>query len=272
MKLPPPLRPGHAPHLGDDEAARPEGLPRGSELKAEVEELRGKLDHLATTLWAEQKQSLLVVLQARDAGGKDGVVKKVFGALNPRLLRVASFGAPTADERAHDFLWRIHPHVPPRGAVGVFNRSHYEDVLAVRVRGLAPREVWEGRYEQINAFEEILAANGVTLLKVFLHISREEQRRRLLKRLDHPHKRWKFDPGDLDDRDRWDEYTAAYRDVFRRCGTERAPWHVVPADDKPARDLLVARLAAAALERMAPRFPEPDFDLEALRARLERDS
>jgi PPK2 family polyphosphate:nucleotide phosphotransferase len=266
-----PIAPGQAPSLDDDEAAPPGGLPDGDQCEREMDELRRRLKRAGDALWAERERALLVVLQARDAGGKDGTIKSIFGGLNPRTTRVASFGPPSDEELAHDFLWRVHAAVPPRGMVGVFNRSHYEDVLAARVREYVPAKVWSRRYEQINHFEELLAENGVTLLKLFLHVSREEQRRRMLRRLASPRKRWKFDPGDLKDRELWDEYTEAYRDAISRCGTERAPWYVVPADDKPARNLLVGRLVVETLEGMHPRYPEPGYDVDAFRKRLEAE-
>jgi PPK2 family polyphosphate:nucleotide phosphotransferase len=262
------LEPGHAAPLHDRDAAPPKDLPAGEELEQEMAKLAERMDALATALYAEGKRSLLVVIQARDAGGKDGTVRKVFRAVSPQFLQVTEFGRPTAEELSHDFLWRVHAKVPPYGHVGVFTRSHYEDVLVVRVRELAPERVWKARYDQINDFEKMLTENGVTLLKLFLHVSRDEQTRRYRKRLAKPEKMWKFDPGDLDDTARWDEYTEAYRDVFEQCGTEHAPWYVVPADDKDARNLLVARLTVKALERMDPQFPAPEFDVEEMLNRI----
>ena len=236
--------------------------------KAQLRELTDRLVHLHRALYAERRQALLVVLQARDAAGKDSLVKKVFGPLDPQDFQVHSFQQPTEDELRQDYLWRVHRRVPPKGAIAVFNRSHYEDVLPVRVYGLVPREEWERRYDQINGFERHLAENGVTVLKFFLDISREEQRKQLLERIDDPEKQWKFRPGDLDDRDRWDDFTAAYDELLRRCHTAWAPWHVVPGDDRKARNLSVARTVVATIERMAPRVPDPDPSLEAYRARL----
>jgi PPK2 family polyphosphate:nucleotide phosphotransferase len=264
-----PVRPGDHVPLSDADAAPPGDLPRGDELEREIDGLREKTEDLATALHAEGKQALLVVLQARDAGGKDGTVKRVFGAVPPQWLRVVPFGPPTADELAHDFLWRAHAAVPEKGRVGVFSRSHYEDVLVARVRKLVPKEVWQKRYDHINDFERLLHESGTTVLKLFLHISRDEQARRFRERLGKRHKRWKFDPGDLGDRERWGEYTDAYRDVFARCSTPHAPWYVVPADDKPARNLLVARLLVRTLEKMAPEFPAPDFDVDEMRKRID---
>ncbi|MDB4948462.1 MAG: polyphosphate:nucleotide phosphotransferase, family [Gemmatimonadetes bacterium] len=263
-----PLPPGTDAPLHDRDAVPPPDLPTGKARDKEMARLSERLDELATALHAERRRALLVVIQARDAGGKDGLVRKVFGAISPQFLRAVAFGAPTAEERLHDFLWRVHQEVPPFGHVGVFSRSHYEDVLAARVRELVPERVWSLRYPQINDFERMLAESGVTLLKLFLHISRDEQARRFRERLHKRKKLWKFDPGDLDDRARWDEYTQAYRAAFARCGTEHAPWYVVPGDDKPARDLLIARLAVHTLAAMDPRYPKPDFDPDEMEARI----
>lgn len=268
--VPQPVPPGESPALGDEEAARPSGLPEGKALDDELDELRERLAELGGALCAEKERALLVVLQSRDTGGKDGVVEKVFGAVLPQHLRVQAFQQPSDEERAHDFLWRVHAAVPPYGTVGVFNRSHYEEVVTARVHGLVPEEAWSRRYGHINDFERMLAENGVTLVKLFLHVSRDEQKRRLQKRLEKPSKRWEFDPSDLRDRERWDEFTGAYRDAIARCGTEWAPWHVIPADDKPVRNLLAARIVVDALERMDPQFPDPEYDLEESRKRLEQ--
>ena len=198
------------------------------------------------------------MLQARDTGGKDGTIRQVFGAFSPQGVRVTSFARPTEVELAHDFLWRVHKETPPRGVVGVFNRSHYEDVLAVRVRKLVPEDVWRKRYQQIVDFERMLTENGTTIVKLFLHISRDEQAERLRARLDDPEKNWKFEEGDIDDRARWDDYTAAYEEAITRCSTPWAPWYVVPADKKKARNYLVAEIVADTLERMDPQYPRAD--------------
>ena len=231
--------------------------------EAAREELSGVLAEiceLQQRLYAEGKQALLVVLQARDAGGKDGTIRVVFSGVNPQGCRVTSFKAPSADELAHDYLWRIHREVPPRGHLGVFNRSHYEDVLVVRVDSLVPKKVWNARYEQINGFEKLLVDNGVAVLKVFLHVGRDEQAQRLRERLEDPAKRWKFDPDDLVKRRQWDDYTKAYEDMLSRCSTAHAPWHVVPGDRNWVRNLAVATLVRDRLAKMDPRYPKPDFD------------
>lgn len=236
--------------------------------KKEFEALSERLVHLHRALYAEQKQALLIVLQARDAAGKDSLIKKVFGPLDPHDFQVYAFKKPEGVELQRDYLWRIHLRVPRKGSIVIFNRSHYEEVLPVRVYGLVPREVWEKRYDHINDFERYLVDNGVTILKIFLDISKEEQRKQLLERIDDPEKQWKFRPGDLDDRDRWEDFTAAYEELLRRCDTAWAPWHVIPGDDRKRRNHAVARLVVATLERMSPRLPDPDPSIQAHRARL----
>jgi PPK2 family polyphosphate:nucleotide phosphotransferase len=231
---------------------------------AELEALRGELEEFQERLFAEKRQALLIVLQAVDAGGKDGVIRNVFTAFNPQGTRVTSFGAPTEEELAHDFLWRVHAEVPGRGRVGIFNRSHYEDVLVVRVEQLVPAETWRARYEHINDFEALLEASGTTILKFLLHVSRTEQRERLQERLDDPRKRWKFRRGDLEARAKWDDYQAAYADALERCSTAEAPWYVIPANRNWYRNLAVARIVVDAARRMNPQFPEPDEDLSGI--------
>lgn len=263
-----PLAPGSEVRLTDAGAAPPPGAPTKHEAVAEVKKLGERIDEIQNALHAEGRRALLVVLQGRDTSGKDGAIRKVFGALDPLGITVTSFKAPTPIELAHDYLWRVHQAVPARGTIGVFNRSHYEDVLAVRARRLVPESVWRPRYEQINRFERILVENGVTILKFFLHISREEQRERLLARLADPRKYWKFSAGDLDERARWDDYTAAYEEALARTGTAEAPWYIVPADRKYVRDLLVAQVVAETLERLGPEYPGPPEGLEKLRQAL----
>jgi PPK2 family polyphosphate:nucleotide phosphotransferase len=214
------------------------------------------------------RQRILLVLQAMDCGGKDGAIRSVTGELNPAGINAVSFGPPTEQERRHDFLWRIHREVPPAGYVGIFNRSHYEDVLVVRVDELVPPDVWSRRYDQINAFEAELAADGLTMVKVMLHISESEQKKRLLARLDDPAKHWKYNPGDLADRARWDQYQQAYEDAVNRCSTTAAPWYVVPADHKWYRNFAVARLLREAFADLNPQYPKASFDVAAERAKL----
>jgi PPK2 family polyphosphate:nucleotide phosphotransferase len=234
------------------------------------EKLRQEFIAAQRMLWAEGQQKLLIVLQAMDTGGKDGTIRDILQGVNPQGVHVASFKAPSLRELSHDFLWRIHRDVPAAGMIGVFNRSHYEDVLVVRVRRLAPESVWRPRYEQINLFERILLENDTVVLKFMLHISREEQRERLLARLEDPKKHWKFNADDLRERDLWDEYTAAYREMLERTSTIPAPWYVVPADDKAVRNVLVARVVAETLERMDPRYPGAPPEVDALRKALAR--
>ena len=266
-----PHPPGTAAALTGAEARPPDHFEVDKkELGRELDELTERLDRLQRLLHAEGKRSLLVVLQGRDASGKDGTLRKVFGPLDPLGVTATSFKAPTEEELRHDFLWRIHRAVPGRGTIGVFNRSHYEDVLVVRVRKLAPESVWRPRYEQINLFERILVENGTVILKFVLHISREEQRERLLARLNDVEKYWKFNAGDLAERELWDDYTEAYREMLARTSTTVAPWYVVPADSKHVRDVLVARTIVDTLEGMNPRWPGPPPELDALRAALRR--
>ena len=223
-----------------------------------------------TRLWAEGKRSLLIVLQGMDTSGKDGTIKHVMRGFNPQGTRVVSFKAPTPQEAAHHFLWRIKKRLPTAGEVVIFNRSHYEDVLAAKVKKLAPPEVIEGRYSQINRFERKLVDSGTTVVKFCLLISFEEQRERLLERLRDPSKRWKFREGDLDDRARWDEYQAAYQAALTRCSTAGAPWYVIPANRKWYRDWVVGRILIEVLKEMNPEYPVVDLDIAALEQRLKR--
>jgi PPK2 family polyphosphate:nucleotide phosphotransferase len=232
--------------------------------QAELADELSAVSDLQTRLFAEKSRALLVVLQAMDAGGKDGVIRTVMTGVNPAGVRVASFGVPSDEERDHDFLWRIHRQTPARGQIGVFNRSHYEDVLVVRVHGLVPKAVWRRRYRQIREFERTLGEEGTTVVKLFLHISQEEQRLRLQDRIDSPDERWKFRKGDLDDRARWDDFMAAFRDALRATSTDAAPWYVVPADRKWVRNLAVAHVLRHHLERLDPQYPEPEEGIEGL--------
>ena len=223
------------------------------------------IDKLQDRLYAEGKQALLVVLQAMDAGGKDGTIRRIFGPVDPLGIRAVSFKRPSAEELAHDFLWRIHRQVPAKGEIVIFNRSHYEDVLVVRVHNLAPAKVVEQRYEQINRFERLLADNGVKIVKLFLHISSEEQRERLQERVDIAEKRWKFNPGDLEERKHWDSYMKAFEIAINRCSTPWAPWYVVPANRNWYRNAIVARIIRSAMEDMKPQYPAHTFDPSAIR-------
>jgi PPK2 family polyphosphate:nucleotide phosphotransferase len=209
--------------------------------KRELEELGEELFDLQDLLWGARMNSVLIVLQGRDTAGKDGTIKHVAGYLNPRGVHVSSFGVPTEEEREHDFLWRIHRHAPRRGELAIFNRSHYEDVLVVRVHGLVPESLWKERYGHIRDFEEMLAEHGTLVLKYFLHISREEQEERLVAREQEPRKAWKINAGDWEDREHWDGYTQAYEEALSRTSTKKAPWTIVPSDSKWYRNLVVAR-------------------------------
>jgi PPK2 family polyphosphate:nucleotide phosphotransferase len=248
-----PVDPKRVPDLADGEAAAPDGLPKGDALVEATAALAARLGELQSMLYAEGERALLVVLQGRDASGKDGTVQHVFDACSPFGLRVTSFKAPSADERAHDYLWRVHAVCPPRGMIGVFNRSHYEDVLAARVRGVAPEATWRRRYRHLVEFERMLADEGTVVVKFMLHVSRAEQAERLRARLDEPDKNWKYNPGDLEDRALWDAYTAAYRDALAETSTAHAPWYVVPGDKKKARNYLVAETLVRVLEGMGPK-------------------
>ena len=224
----------------------------------EFKQLREELIVWQQKLYAEGRQSLLIVFQAMDAGGKDGTIRKVFQGVNPQGVRVASFKKPSQKERAHDFLWRIHRETPGNGMIRIFNRSHYEDVLVVRVHNYVPQSVWEPRFEQINQFEELLSAAGTRILKFFLHISKDEQKERFQDRLDNPDKHWKFDVDDLNKRKLWDDYMSAFEDVLNRCSTPNAPWYAIPADNKWYRNLTITRTIVETLRDMNPCFPEAE--------------
>lgn len=236
-------------------------VPSKEMAKAILKENRKRIIELQEKLYAEGKQSLLVVFQAMDTGGKDGCIENVFKGVNPSGTRVRSFKSPTETELSHDFLWRIHQHTPPVGYIGVFNRSHYEDVLVVRVKDLVPEPVWSKRYGQINAFEETLAARGTRIIKFYLHISKDEQKERLEARLENPDKHWKFSTADLVERELWDVYQEAFEAALSKTSTKTAPWYVVPANYKWFRDVVVSTVIKEVLEDMDPHFPAPENDL-----------
>jgi PPK2 family polyphosphate:nucleotide phosphotransferase len=259
------VRPGAHFAFADRDPRATDGAPGGKKAtNAKLPKLARELAGLQDRLYAESSQALLVVLQAMDAGGKDGTVKHVFGGVNPQGVTVTSFKVPTPEELAHDFLWRIHAHAPRHGYIGIFNRSHYEDVLVARVHELVPGQVWRRRYGHINHFEELLHDAGVRIVKLCLHISPEEQAERLQARLDDPTKRWKFNPGDLAERERWDDYLAAYEEAIRETSTEHAPWYVVPADRKWFRNWAVSRIVLEALADMDPQYPPPAEGLDGI--------
>ncbi|MCP8940653.1 polyphosphate kinase 2 family protein [Alsobacter sp. SYSU M60028] len=259
------VKPGQKVKLSDID-------PRDTDALGSEDEARGRLyldataiDTLQDRLYAEGKRSLLVILQGMDTSGKDGTVRGVFNTTGPLGVQVTAFRRPSEEEMAHDFLWRAHLAAPRRGTIGIFNRSHYEDVLVVKVRKLVPASDIEKRYDQINAFEKMLTENGVTILKFMLHISKAEQRERLQERLDDPKKHWKFNPGDLDDRKSWGDFMDAYETMLHRCSTEWAPWRIVPADRKWARNAVIADVVRKTLEDMNPTYPKVSWDPKSIK-------
>ena len=258
-------RPGHRPDLAGIDTRSTEGAPGDkAATAAALPELVAELGDLQARLWAEQRRSLLVVLQAMDAGGKDGTIRSVFTGVNPQGVRVTGFKAPSAEELRHDFLWRVHQHVPAAGEIGIFNRSHYEDVLVVRVAGLASESVWRTRYGAIRDFEEALTESGTTVVKLFLHITKDEQAERFRERLADPAKRWKFAVGDLEVREQWDAYQEAYADAIAETSTAACPWYVIPAGRKWYRNWAVLQVLLATLRDLDPQFPPPDPALDGI--------
>ncbi len=249
------VRPGHAAELAQRDPRDTLGLPGKDEAKEELDALLEELGSLQERLYAEGRRSVLLVLQGLDASGKDGTIRHVFTGVNPQGCHVTSFKAPTAAELAHDFLWRVHAECPARGMIGIFNRSHYEDVVTVGVLGLAPEDVWRRRPERIVEFERMLADEGTTILKCFLHVSAEEQRERFAERMSDPTKRWKYNPKDEQTNKRYTEYTGAYEEALTATSTEQAPWYVIPADRNWVRNLAVATVLVEALRRLDPQFP-----------------
>ena len=235
-----------------------------AEGKAELPALNARLALLQEHLWAESEQSLLVVLQATDTGGKDGTIRHVFRGVNPQGVNVWSFGVPSEFELAHDYLWRIHQRTPPKDSITIFNRSHYEDVLVVRVHNLVSEERWSKRYGQIRDFERMLVDEGTVVVKLFLHISKEEQLERLRARLDDPEKSWKFRKGDLEDRELWDQFQVAFQTAITETSTDEAPWYVVPANRKWYRNLAISSILIDTLERLDPQIPDPEPGLEGI--------
>ena len=256
------LAPGRKFRLRDFDAGYRGGIKNKKNARRELDENIAVLADLGYRLYAEDRRSLLLVLQGMDTAGKDGTIRHVMRGFNPQSCRVTSFKQPGVEELAHDFLWRVSRAVPRKGFVGIFNRSHYEDVLVVRIHKLVPKSEWESRYERINLFEKLLRDGGTAIVKVFLHIDKEEQRRRLQARLDDPNKRWKFSRADLKERRYWNDYQRAYEAALTRCNTEHAPWHVVPANRKWYRNLVVSRILRKTLEKMSPQFPPAEEGLE----------
>lgn len=230
--------------------------------KKELKEIRKKLIRLQRLLYAERIHKLLIVLQAMDSGGKDGTIRSIFKGVNPQGVKVANYKVPTPIELAHDYLWRVHVNTPGRGEIVIFNRSHYEDVLVVRVHNLVPKTVWEKRYEQINNFEKLLADEGTIILKFFLHISKEEQRERFLERIENPEKQWKFKPNDIEERKLWDEHMKAYQDAINKTSTTYAPWFIIPANHNWYRDLVIAKIVTGSLESLKMKYPQPEEDIQ----------
>jgi PPK2 family polyphosphate:nucleotide phosphotransferase len=258
------VEPGHGVRLSDLDPGAKFGFEKSSAADLTTKNV-ARMTDLQDRLWAEAKRSVLIVLQGIDAAGKDGTIHKVMEAFNPQGCPVASFKVPSSEELAHDFLWRVHKRVPAKGEIGIFNRSHYEDVLVVRVHEIAPKSVWSKRYGQINDFERILAESGTTIVKLFLSIDREEQRQRFQERYDDPRKRWKFSMGDLEERKLWDKYQAAFDEMLSKTSTDWAPWYVIPANRNWLRNLAVSTIVADTLEELKPAYPpEPNLPKDLL--------
>jgi PPK2 family polyphosphate:nucleotide phosphotransferase len=257
------VQPGASLRLADINPDNNAPFDHKKKVEKRLEELRDELSDYQEKLYAEHRQSVLLVFQAMDTGGKDGTIRNLLTGVNPAGVEVAAFKQPSSEELNHDFLWRIHPHAPGRGHIGVFNRSHYEDVLVTRVHGLIEPFTWQQRYQDIINFEQLLTRNGTRVIKFFLHISKEEQASRLQARLDNPKKRWKYEPGDLKERQLWDAYQVAYQEALAATSTPECPWYVIPANDKRARDQAIAEIVVAALADMNPQPPAATFDVAA---------
>ena len=261
------VRPGTDVKLEKYDAGETLGWEKGSKTRASLDKALGKLDGLQYRLYAEHKRALLIILQGRDAAGKDGTIRHVMGGVNPQGCRVTNFKEPSSEEKAHDFLWRVHAAVPRAGDFGIFNRSHYEDVLVARVHNLVPKEVWSQRYGQINNFEATLAENNIRILKFFLHISKDEQKKRFLERLDDPSKQWKLSEADFNERKYWDNYTQAFEAALAKCSTSCAPWFIIPANKKWFRNLAISHILVETLESMNLKFPPPSINTKHLKWR-----
>jgi PPK2 family polyphosphate:nucleotide phosphotransferase len=251
--------------LAEADAGDTAGYSKSHKTKVQQARVLGGLDEIQRLLYAEKRHALLVVLQGMDTSGKDGTIRHVISGVNPQGCRVTSFKVPTEEERQHDFLWRVHKAVPRLGEIGIFNRSHYEDVLVARVHSLVPKEVWWRRYEEINQFEKFLAENGTIILKFFLHISKQEQKKRLEARIHDPSKEWKLSPADFEEREYWDEYQRAYEDALTRCSTKRCPWFIIPSNHKWFRNLAVSHIILRTLESLQMKYPKPAADIAKLR-------
>jgi len=253
------VKPGQKVSIDDYDPDDTGGYDDKHDVKKSVDKLEEELRALQEVLYAEHERKVLIVLQGMDTSGKDGTVRHVMNGFNPTGVGVPSFKKPTEQELEHDYLWRVHAQMPASGEIVVFNRSHYEDVLVVRVHEIVPEKVWRKRYDQINDFERMLCENGTIILKFFLHISRDEQKKRLQERIDDPTKRWKFQHGDIEERKLWDDYAKAYEDVLERTSTRCAPWYVVPANAKWYRNFVVASVIAATLRKLGMKYPQPDL-------------
>jgi len=262
------VEPGKAVKLAAWDPDDTLGLEKGDDTDAMLAKHIARLDELQYLMYAEHRRGLLVILQGMDASGKDGTIRHVMTGLNPQGCRVTAFKAPSIEEADHDFLWRVHRAVPAKGEIVIFNRSHYEDVLVARVRELVPKDVWSGRYDEINRFERFLVDNEIVVVKFFLHIGKGEQKQRFEERLDDPTKRWKLSPSDFEDRKYWDDYVKAYQDALARCSTEAAPWYIVPADRKWVRNFAVSAILVETLEACRMKFPKPAVDVSRLKAAL----
>ena len=261
------VRPGSKIKLKDFDPDDTLGYQDDKKTQAKTAKLIQRLDDLRYLFFAVKKRALLIVLQGMDTGGKDGTIRHVMSGISPEGCDVTSFKSPTPDELAHDFLWRIHKAVPEKGDFGIFNRSHYEDVLIVRVHKLVPKKVWKARYDEINAFEKLLVENRIHIVKFFLHISKDEQKRRLEARITDPQKSWKISAADFAERKYWDDYVSAYEDAIARCSTESAPWFIIPANHKWFRNFAVSKILVETLEDLDMQLPRPSVDLSKLNLR-----
>jgi PPK2 family polyphosphate:nucleotide phosphotransferase len=259
------VKPGAGVRLSDYDPSETKLMPEKAQAEKEIEKDIGRLDELQERLYAENRRSLLVILQGMDASGKDGTIKHVMTGLNPQTCTVSSFKVPAGEELDHDFLWRIERAMPRKGYIGVYNRSQYEDVLAARIHKLVRPEVWKQRYDQINRFEELKTELGISILKFFLHISKDEQKKRLEERLASPRKNWKFSMADARERELWNDYQAAYEDALSKCSTKWAPWYIIPANHKWHRNWMVARTIVERLESLNLKYPPPKEDLSKIR-------
>jgi len=257
--------PGKKVKLADWDPENTLGWQKGHRMKTSLNRALERLDTLQYLLYAEHKRALLIVLQGRDAAGKDGTIRHVMTGCNPQGCHVTSFKKPSVEETSHDYLWRIHRAVPEYGDIGIFNRSAYEDVLVARVHSLVPKEVWSQRYNQINEFEELLNGNHIQIIKFFLHISKNEQRDRFQQRINDPDRRWKISQADFDERKFWDDYTRAYEDALTKCNGPHAPWFIIPSNKKWFRDLAVSHIIVETMEGMNMKFPPPSIDVKKLK-------